>query len=135
WRIGRMAALVGAALTVEIVCFLAVNYAVGRPRPEVAHLGSTPSTFSFPSGHIAASLVLYGSIAIVVHHCTKNAVARLTVLIVAFAVPLWVAFSRVYRGEHHLTDVIAGALMGAAVVTAVTSVLRNAPAVDGGASK
>jgi undecaprenyl-diphosphatase len=127
-RIGRMAALLVAGLAVELVCFLASNSTVRRPRPSVLHLGSTPTTFSFPSGHAAATLVLYGGIAVIVCERTRKPVVRAIALIVAAVLPLWVAFSRVYRGQHHPTDVIAGLLMGAAVLTAVTSILRNSPA-------
>jgi undecaprenyl-diphosphatase len=128
-RIGRMAALLVTGLTVEIICFLVANHVVGRPRPTVAHLGSTPSTFSFPSGHAAATLVLYGGIAVIVYQRTRNALVRVVVLVIAAGLPAWVAFSRVYRGQHHPTDVIAGLLMGGAVLIAATSVLRNSPRV------
>ena len=37
---------------------------VGRPRPDVPKLGSEPSTSSFPSGHIAATVVLWGAVAL-----------------------------------------------------------------------
>ena len=42
--------------------FLTVNAIVDRPRPDVPKLGSEPSTSSFPSGHIAATVVLWGAV-------------------------------------------------------------------------
>ena len=56
-RWGRLAWLLAAGLAVELSVFLVTNYAVERPRPHVAHLGSTPSTSSWPSGHVAATTV------------------------------------------------------------------------------
>ena len=58
--------LVLVGLSVEITVFLTVNEIVRRPRPPVHRLGIEPSTFSFPSGHVAATVVLYGSIALLV---------------------------------------------------------------------
>jgi membrane-associated phospholipid phosphatase len=103
-----------------------VNYAVGRPRPKVPHLGSTPSTYSFPSGHAAATLVLYGGLALIVTGRTRHLAARAVTWTLAVVFPLWVAFSRVSRGQHHLTDVIAGLALGAGVLLLLTPVTAGA---------
>jgi undecaprenyl-diphosphatase len=118
-RWGRQAFMLACALAVELTVFLTVNYSVGRPRPSVPHLGSTPSTYSFPSGHCAATLVLYGGIAVLVWSRTRSLVSRAVTAVGAVLFPLWVAFSRVYRGQHHPTDVFAGLCMGLAVLLAV----------------
>jgi len=125
-RIGRMAALLACGLMVELIAFLTTTYTVGRPRPAVPHLGSTPSTNSFPSGHAAATFVLYVGIALLVHQRTRNVLARTLALIVAATFPLWVAFSRVYRGQHHPTDVLAGLALGAAALTLAFVALQRA---------
>jgi undecaprenyl-diphosphatase len=128
------AALVTGGLIVELAVFLTVNYAVGRPRPKVPHLGSTPSTYSFPSGHAAATLVLYGGLALIVTGRTRHLAARAVTWTLAVVFPLWVAFSRVSRGQHHLTDVIAGLALGAGVLlllTPVTAGARRDADVDG----
>ena len=57
-RWGHRAVLLLIGLGVELSVFLSTTYLVGRPRPHVVHLGSTPSTFSWPSGHSAATFVL-----------------------------------------------------------------------------
>lgn len=126
-RVGRIAAVAVCGLAIEIVVFLVTNYSVGRPRPHVEHLGSTPSTFSFPSGHAAATLVLYVGIAIMVFDRTRNRVARAVACVIAVTFPLWVGLSRIYRGQHHVTDVIAGFLMGAAALLCGLHALRHAP--------
>jgi undecaprenyl-diphosphatase len=122
------AALVAGGLAVELAVFLTVNYTVGRPRPAVPHLGSTPSTYSFPSGHAAATLVLYGGIALIVTACTTNLAARVVAWALAIGFPLWVAFSRVERGQHHPTDVLAGLVMGAGVLLVLRPVSTAAAA-------
>ena len=96
-----------SALVVEIAVFLTTNYTVRRPRPPIEHLGSTPSTFSFPSGHVAATVVLYGGIAVLARQRRVHPVWQVTAWVVAVILTVAVAWSRVYRGQHHATgDVI-----------------------------
>jgi undecaprenyl-diphosphatase len=71
---------------------------------------------SFPSGHTAASVALYGSLAIVVWSLTTSRFWRGLTIVLAVAAPIVVATSRVYRGMHNPTDVISGALIGAGCV-------------------
>jgi membrane-associated phospholipid phosphatase len=128
---GRLVALVPCGLLIELGAFLTVNYVVQRPRPTVPHLGSTPSTWSFPSGHCAASVVLYGSIAVLVWSRLRARPARAGALVAAVVVPLWVAASRVYAGQHHLLDVLAGLAMGLGVLAATSLAFRAGLAAGG----
>ena len=110
-----LALWIAVVLTLELAVFLTVSYTVGRARPEVAHLGSVPSTGSFPSGHIAATIVLYGTIALLVHLITPNRLARGVAWIWTVLAAAMVGWARMYRGMHHPLDVVAGALLGAAI--------------------
>jgi undecaprenyl-diphosphatase len=133
-RWGRLAWLLTIGLAVELTVFLVTNYSVERPRPRVSHLGSTPSTSSWPSGHVAATTVLYGGIAILVMVGTSRRMARLTAWALASALVACVGLSRIYRGEHHLTDTLAGLGLGvAALCTAVLVIKVWSTRVDGGA--
>jgi undecaprenyl-diphosphatase len=109
----RAACVIGIGLVLEITVFLSVTFVVARPRPDVARLSSTPMTSSFPSGHTAAAVVLYGGIALGVHCCTRRRMIRAAFWMLAAVAVLAVAVSRVYRGMHHPTDVAVGALFGA----------------------
>jgi membrane-associated phospholipid phosphatase len=112
----RLAIALVIALGVELSCFLLVNMIVARPRPNVAHVGSTPSTYSFPSGHVAATFVLYGGIAVMVTMVTRRPLLRILAwTLPAILVPC-VALSRIYRGDHHPTDTFAGLVLGVAAV-------------------
>lgn len=112
------------AITGELLVFLVVTAAVNRQRPDVPHLDVAPPTSSFPSGHCAAAVALYGCIAIVLwRNLSDRRLARLAVA-VGILVPLLVATSRLYRGMHHPTDVLFGLLGGAVwLAIAVTTVL------------
>jgi len=133
WRRWRGAALIALALSLELFVFLAVNVVVGRPRPDVVRLSSTPSTSSYPSGHTAAATVIFVGLAIIVWTSTRNFWARAMTIVAAVAFPALVGFARVYRGMHHLTDVFVGAVMGAAcLVVALLAIRAPAPEASQG---
>jgi undecaprenyl-diphosphatase len=92
-------------------------------------LDSTPSTSSFPSGHIAATLALWCGTALIVNGTVRNRVVRIVAWVVAILVSLTVAFARTYRGMHHATDVVAGALLGAGALAASAFAVRVVIAV------
>jgi membrane-associated phospholipid phosphatase len=103
--------LVGALL-IEVTTFVTTTFVIDRPRPNVPHLDPGPPTSSFPSGHVAASIVLYVGIALIVMSLVRSRIVQALAWLVAFAVPTFVALSRLYRGMHHPTDVI-GSVIGA----------------------
>jgi membrane-associated phospholipid phosphatase len=125
-RWGRHAFLLVAGLAIELSVFLAANQIVARPRPAVSHLGGTPSTYSFPSGHTAATIVLYGGIAVIVMVSTTRWWPRVVMWTLAVVLTVGVGLSRVYRGEHYPTDVIAGFLLGVGSLVAGVFIIRVA---------
>jgi len=79
------------------------------------------TTFSYPSGHTTTAAALALTIAITL--------PRVWVWVwVWIAGSGWIAFiawSRTYRELHSLSDVLAGALLGASVAVLVDGVLRQ----------
>jgi membrane-associated phospholipid phosphatase len=117
-----------AALTGELVIFLATTLAIDRPRPPVSHLDAQlPPTSSFPSGHTAASICLYGGIAALVMSASRSW-WRWLVLAVAVALVVVVAAARLYRGAHFPTDVLGSVVFA---VPWLLVVLRLIPAGPG----
>lgn len=113
----RQVGLLAAILAVEFGTFLTISYTVGRKRPDAVHLGSVPSTGSFPSGHIAVTIVLYGFIAVVLWQLGAPRFVQIVAAMWTVVAALAVGWARMYRGMHHPLDVLAGAVMGACVLT------------------
>lgn len=98
------------AVAGETAIFLAVSTLVGRARPPVEHLSpELPPTSSFPSGHVAAATVAYVGIALLVRAWARGWIGPVA-SVIAVLVPLGVALSRLYRGVHYPTDVLASVL-------------------------
>lgn len=106
------AALLTVALAYESGLFVLISFIVGRDRPDVIQLDSIPPTGSFPSGHAAAAVAFYGSLAAIAWSHTTNRVVRGIAVVVAIAMPPLVAMSRLYRGMHFTSDVVVGLTLG-----------------------
>ena len=80
-------------------------------------------TSSFPSGHTGAAMALYGAIAILLLWIYGRSWKTQFAAFVLFCLPIVVAVSRLYRGMHHPSDVIAGAICGGLWLAIVMSTL------------
>jgi undecaprenyl-diphosphatase len=119
----------------ELAAFLTVAAIVKRPRPDVSHLDSNLPTSAFPSGHMAATTCLYVGIAILVIGHARGW-WRYLFLIPAIVMPVAVALARMYRGEHHPTDILASVLFAALWLTATTMLIKpNAGGLDRGSRR
>jgi membrane-associated phospholipid phosphatase len=118
-----------AGLSVEASVALTTSIWINRPRPTVAKIGGSPSTTSFPSGHTAAAVVLYVSLAIILASFVRIPAIRALAWILAIAIPSLVGISRLYRGVHHPTDVIGSIVLGTGALMFGLLAARTAGAV------
>jgi membrane-associated phospholipid phosphatase len=128
-RLWRQVELIVVALTIEVSVFLLSALAVGRSRPDVRQLDVSPPTSSYPSGHTAAAIVLYVSLAIVVSSLTPSRVVRAIAWTLAIVLPVAVGLSRLYRGMHHPTDEIASVVLAAGALTIALLAARTSTAI------
>ena len=84
----------------------------GNRASQSRRMDEAPPTSSFPSGHTAATIALWGSLAVLANERARSAVVRNLFLVLGFVVPVVVASSRMYRGMHYLSDVLGGMLLG-----------------------
>jgi membrane-associated phospholipid phosphatase len=123
WRLATFIVQAGLA---EGFMYLITTTFVSRTRPDVVQLDRLNPQHSFPSGHTAAAVAVYGSFALLLTAHFRQPWLRFAAWSGAVAIPLVVAVSRIYRGEHHPIDVAAGALMGVGAVVAALIAARMA---------
>jgi undecaprenyl-diphosphatase len=111
-------------LVLEASAFITITWLVQRPRPDVNRLEGSPVDSSFPSGHVAAATA-YGALVVIVFWHTRNRWARISVVSLCTAVIAVVGLSRMYRGMHFLSDVVAGVVLGAASVAVAAAILLH----------
>jgi undecaprenyl-diphosphatase len=120
----RLAGFLLFALVVESASYRATTLLIHRPRPHVHRLEALPVNASYPSGHTAASIAVYCGLALLLTSRLKSRGARVAIWCVAVLIPIFVAFSRMYRGMHHPLDTAGGAIVGIAAVSALVLVTR-----------
>lgn len=96
-----------------------------RPRP-TDQLGLEINTIpSFPSGHAMSVIICYGFLAYVLVPRMPSRFWKWTVGITLFLVILFSGFSRLFHGNHYLTDILAGYALGMAWAVLVWTLLEN----------
>ncbi|MFG1870025.1 phosphatase PAP2 family protein [Micromonospora arborensis] len=105
-----------AAVTAQALVFLLTTLAIDRHRPAVEHMDVSPPTSSFPSGHTSAAVALYVGIAVLMALRVRSTGAKVAWWTLLLMVPLGVAVTRLYRGMHHPSDVLASFLNGGTCV-------------------
>ena len=88
-----------------------LKHLYGRPRPVFQDGFGIEQGLSFPSGHSAGAVVMFGMLAYLAC-CLLPLRWQRTVLVMAVALALAVGASRVFLGVHFASDVIAGFLSG-----------------------
>jgi undecaprenyl-diphosphatase len=106
-----VAVIPAIAISIQATVFVLATAVTGRDRPEVEHLDPAPPTSSYPSGHVGASTALYLTLAAMCQRIPNRGL-RYVLTMICLVIPFLVAYARLYRGMHHLTDVLVGFLNG-----------------------
>ena len=125
WRIAAFAVFV---LGVESATYRSTTLVVHSHRPRVARLEHLPVNASYPSGHTAAALAVYGGLILLLTSRFTNSIFRSSAWTVALATVVFVAMSRMYRGMHHPLDVAGGLVVGIAALSVLVLACRTSGA-------
>jgi undecaprenyl-diphosphatase len=99
------------AIGLQGLVFFLTTLLIDRQRPDVEKLDASPPTSSFPSGHTSAATALYFTLGLMALRIT-NPVLRGVVVSVCVAIPFLVATARLYRGMHHVSDLVVAIVNG-----------------------
>lgn len=99
------------AISLQALVFFFTTLLIDRERPDVEQLDDSPPTSSFPSGHTGAATGLYFTLALMALRI-NNPVLRRVAVGVCVAIPFLVGTARLYRGMHHVSDVMVAIANG-----------------------
>jgi len=118
------ALLVVVAVGIQILVFSAKD-GYARARPDLGSAIRLPSSFSFPSGHAATGMAVFGLLGLLAASLARTHAERVAAICAGFAVGALIGASRVVLGVHYLTDVLAGASLGLAWLIACLVVVQR----------
>ncbi|MDP4979669.1 MAG: phosphatase PAP2 family protein [Desulfobacterales bacterium] len=96
--------LLGGLLGVQLL-----KWTLHLPRPMPLYHGA--SAYGFPSGHATMSVILYGFLAILIARGLSGTL-RWGLFVSVFLISFIIAISRLYLGDHWISDVLGGFFIG-----------------------
>jgi membrane-associated phospholipid phosphatase len=128
WRhLATVFVCIAGGLTLNVLMKLAFH----RARPVLDDPLLTLTSYSFPSGHVAGSTLMYGLIVAWAFTRTRRPLVRAAVVGAAAGAIALVAFTRMCLGVHYLSDVAAAFAEGVAwlalCLSALTAFWSRAP--------
>ena len=125
------AMLISSSLLTTIISVHVAKLMFRRPRPSTTELlVAMPSDWSFPSAHTAQATAFFLSVTLIafqiLHPVWATLVALLSLLIVGI-----VGYSRIYLQVHYVSDVLAGMVLAALIVSAVRFIIPLLPWLHG----
>ncbi|MFW6282652.1 MAG: phosphatase PAP2 family protein [Minisyncoccales bacterium] len=82
------------------------------------------TTFSFPSGHTALSIVFYGFIAYFSYRYVKTPLRKI-IIFLSITLILFIGFSRIFLGIHWLSDVLASVVISGSILLIGIWIIEN----------
>jgi undecaprenyl-diphosphatase len=116
WRASRHAdaAFVGLSVIGVTVLVAVLKAVYERARPELGSPIRLPHSYSFPSGHAATAIVLYGALGLILAERARSRLRAAAWLVAAAALAFAIGASRILLNVHFVSDVVAGFAVGLA---------------------
>lgn len=103
----------GGAATLTIGANALMKLVFQRERPETSYVEEMLiHSYSFPSGHSAGSMVVYGLLAYLAFHTLPGPWGGIVAVLLGLLI-LSIGLSRIYLGAHFASDVLGGWALGA----------------------
>ena len=129
WSRCRSLAVTWLVLTpVSIGVNVLLKHAVDRPRPASPDTGV--SLASFPSGHTIHSTIVLGLLVPTIVVLTRRPISAWIAAPITIALSFGVGLSRVTLGAHWPTDVVAGYVVGLALLIGADLLIRLPPHLE-----
>jgi undecaprenyl-diphosphatase len=132
-RLPRLGLFVVVTVAGSSLLNLVVKHAVHRARPVLPDPVAHATGMSFPSGHAQGALVGSAVLLLVFLPWLRRG-WRTVAILCAAVLTIGIGFSRVALGVHYVSDVLAGYVLGAAWVIAMTAAF-NALRMERGRAK
>ena len=125
------AILLSFSLLITIILVHVAKLMFRRPRPSVTEpLVAIPSDWSFPSAHTAQATAFFLSVSLIAFQVLPPVWATLFALLSLLFVGI-VGYSRIYLQVHYVSDVLAGMILAACIVSVVRLIIPFLPWLEG----
>lgn len=103
-------------------------FSLERHRPDIIAQGlASPGFHSFPSGHTAKTLAIYGLLASHWFRVSRSTIERFVIVLLALLIATVVPFGRMRMGVHWPSDILGGHFLAIVWLTFIVMALRYEP--------
>ena len=102
--------LVAFSMFFGLISYSLIKLLIERPRPEnaIIHMND----YSFPSGHSTMSIIFFLLLITIFKDEIRSKIWKAIFIFLCAILFLLIGFSRIYLGEHWLSDVLGGYILG-----------------------
>jgi undecaprenyl-diphosphatase len=126
-RQAPVAVLLGIVAVGTQLLVVSAKEGYARQRPDVESAIPLPSSFSFPSGHAANGIAVFGLLGLIAGIHVRSPRMRAAAVVTGFVFGALIGWSRVVLDVHYVSDVLAGTCLGLAWLSVCLLVPRLVP--------
>ena len=114
-KVDRELLALGCLYAALACCYIFFEKVIINYRPVILPGEAAPEA-SFPSSHAMLACVIFGSAALLAGRYVKDRTLRLLLMLLCVLLAAAAVLLRLFSGVHWLTDILAGVLLGAALL-------------------